>query len=167
MRLIDADALKEAFYRKMKELLLSTDTPQISNEALSLLCGASLIADAPTIEERKWIPCSERLPEDDTLMLVNYIDSRPDAMDIWIGWHEMENVWYIDGEAHSKEYGNEVIAWMPLPEPYAERGEPSAELNNGIGCSRCGERLGCYDRNMSHAVLCNNYGKITDAERSE
>ena len=54
MRLIDGDALKEAFYQKMKELLKSTDTPQISNEALSLLCGASLITEAPTIEpERK------------------------------------------------------------------------------------------------------------------
>lgn len=67
---------------------------------------------------QQWIPCSERLPEDDTLMLVNYIDERPDAMDIWIGWHEMENVWYIDGEEHSREHGNEVIAWMPLPSPY-------------------------------------------------
>ena len=67
---------------------------------------------------QQWIPCSERLPEDDTLMLVNYIDSRPDAGDIWIGWHEMENVWYIDGEAHSSEFGNEVIAWMPLPDAY-------------------------------------------------
>lgn len=66
----------------------------------------------------RWIPCEERLPEDDTLMLVNYIDERPDAMDIWIGWHEAENVWYIDGEEHSREHGNEVIAWMPLPEPY-------------------------------------------------
>ncbi len=73
--------------------------------------------------EQRWIPCSERLPEDDTLMLVNYIDYRPDAMDIWIGWHEMENVWHIDGEAHSREFGNDVIAWMPLPEPYKEEGE--------------------------------------------
>ena len=77
-----------------------------------------------TQPEQKWIPVTERLPEDDTLMLVNYIDSRPGAMDIWIGWHEMENVWYIDGEEHSRERGNEVIAWMPLPEPYqAERRE--------------------------------------------
>lgn len=50
MRLIDGDALKEAFYQKMEELLKSTDTPQISNEALSLLCGATLITKAPTIE---------------------------------------------------------------------------------------------------------------------
>lgn len=81
------------------------------------------IMDAPAIEAEpvshgRWIPCSERLPEDDALMLVNYIDNRPDAGDIWIGWHEMENVWYIDGEEHSEEQGNEVVAWMPLPEPW-------------------------------------------------
>lgn len=81
-----------------------------------------ILRDCQYFHEAKtrWIPCSERLPEDDTLMLVNYIDRRPDAMDIWIGWHEMENVWYIDGEAHSREFDNEVIAWMPLPEPYKE-----------------------------------------------
>lgn len=78
----------------------------------------SVLDELPSAEPEWWIPCSERLPEDDTLMLVNYIDHRPDAMDIWIGWHEMENVWYIDGEAHSREFGNEVIAWMPLPESY-------------------------------------------------
>ena len=73
------------------------------------------------VRRGRWIPCSERLPEDDTLMLVNYIDNRPDAGDIWIGWHEMEKVWYIDGEEHSKEWGNEVVAWMPLPEPYLNK----------------------------------------------
>lgn len=65
--------------------------------------------------EREWIPCSERLPEDDELMLVHYVDPREGATTIWIGWHEMENVWYIDGDAHSREFGNEVIAWTPLP----------------------------------------------------
>ena len=74
---------------------------------------------APSAQpELQWIPCNERLPKDDTLMLVNYIDERPDAMDIWIGWHEMENVWYTNGEAHSREFGNEVVAWMPLPKPW-------------------------------------------------
>lgn len=68
--------------------------------------------------QQEWIPCEERLPEDDTLMLVNYYDPREGDMEIWIGWHEMDNVWYIDGSAHSREYGNEVFAWMPLPEAY-------------------------------------------------
>lgn len=76
------------------------------------------MCDRETDEFGKWIPVTERLPKDDTLMLVNYIDQRENAADIWIGWHEMENVWYIDGEAHSREFNNEVIAWMPMPEPY-------------------------------------------------
>ena len=78
MRPIDGDALEKAFYQKMKELLKSTDTPYVSNEALSLLCGASLITKAPTIEEErktgKWIMndngtyscslCSSWIPEE-------------------------------------------------------------------------------------------------------
>ena len=36
------------------------------------------------------------------------------------------------------------------------------QTDNGIGCSRCESRYDCYDRNMPHAVRCNNYGKITD-----
>lgn len=115
MRLIDADALivqMEADAEHMEEPIGQMFT----------YAAISDIKHAPTIEpEPRWIPCSERLPDDDTLMLVNYIVNIPEAMDIWIGWHEMENVWYIDGEAHSKEYGNEVIAWMPLPTAYEEK----------------------------------------------
>lgn len=50
MRLIDADVLKEQYYQKMKELISSTVTNTLTFDALSLLCGSSLIADAPTIE---------------------------------------------------------------------------------------------------------------------
>lgn len=92
-------------------------------EMLSAKLHASQMERSGQYYHGGWIPCQERLPEDDTLMLVNYIDHRPDAMDIWIGWHEMENVWYIDGEAHSREFENEVVAWMPLPSAYREEGE--------------------------------------------
>ena len=67
-----------------------------------------------------WIPCSERLPETDEIMIVTYIDDRDGEYTIWLGWHEMDNIWYIDGFAHGGEYGNRVIAWKPLPEPYKE-----------------------------------------------
>lgn len=117
MRLIDADALiQKANYE-------ADGMTEPFKSQIGVLVEW-LVDKTPTIEpELHWIPCSERLPEDDTLMLVNYIDNRPEALDIWIGWHAIENVWYIDGEAHSKEYGNEVIAWMPLPEPYKENSD--------------------------------------------
>ncbi len=50
MRLIDADALKERYYESMKELLKATGTAEVTDNAISLLCGSSLIIDAPTID---------------------------------------------------------------------------------------------------------------------
>lgn len=39
--------------------------------------------------------------------------------------------------------------------------EPKDEpqTDNSIGCSKCESRYECYDRDMPHAVHCNNYGK--------
>lgn len=57
----------------------------------------------------KWIPVSERLPIPPTFCLVTTDGSHGDVIDIALymsdGWHK----------------ASEVIAWMPLPEPY--RGE--------------------------------------------
>lgn len=47
--LIDRNALKERYYEKMKELLQVT-TDHVSDEAISLLCGSSLLIDAPTVD---------------------------------------------------------------------------------------------------------------------
>lgn len=49
-RLIDADETGEQYYQTMDKLLQST-TINMSAEALSLLCGFTLINDAPTIIE--------------------------------------------------------------------------------------------------------------------
>ena len=46
-----------------------------------------------------------------------------------------------------------------------EADEP--QTDNGIGCSRCEGRYDCYDRDMPNAVLCNNYGKVTDEPQTE
>ena len=50
---------------------------------------------------------------------------------------------------------------------YVSRLTDEPQTDNGIGCSRCGGRFDCYDRDMPHAVHCNNYGKITDEPRKE
>ena len=59
--------------------------------------------------EQHWIPCSERLPDDGKEVLMSL------AWGVDIGE-------YRDGEWHSEwinHYDDDnVIAWMPLPEPY-------------------------------------------------
>lgn len=65
-----------------------------------------LIEELPPAQpERKWIPCSERLPEAKQRVLVTFPDG---TVDIKI---------CIDA-GHLKWFFAHMIAWMPLPEPY-------------------------------------------------
>lgn len=66
----------------------------------------------------KWIPCSERLPEE--------------SLNSVIGWDEYRKrccfVQYYGGQwqlAGKNKYGESVkiIAWQPVPEPYKMKGE--------------------------------------------
>lgn len=69
MRLIDADALMDLYANRL-ELLAERYCPDSSE--CGVLAGAMKLLEAqPTIEERKteWIPCSERLPENDKSVL--------------------------------------------------------------------------------------------------
>lgn len=70
----------------------------------------------------KWIPCSERLPEIEIDVLVTqkyydldreeYItDVNTACLDSWGNWYSI----FLE-EEYMENYN--VIAWMPLPEPY-------------------------------------------------
>ena len=58
-------------------------------------------------EPMGWIPCSERLPEDGQEILATTTDN---------AWGDVVII-----RTYYKEMHKSVIAWMPLPEPYAER----------------------------------------------
>lgn len=73
-----------------------------------------------------WIPCSERLPEEDhwlggsgrqfsdevMVSVANYDDE-----DIWIDISQtIDGQWALELPSHC-----EIIAWIPLPEPYTKR----------------------------------------------
>lgn len=62
----------------------------------------------------QWIPCSERLPDKDGIYLVTHRK-----------FGKLEVTWNIfyGGEHASWLWNDEIIAWMPLPEPY--KGEES------------------------------------------
>ena len=61
----------------------------------------------------KWIPCSERLPDEADYYFIThkYIDDEETEMDYWDG---------KEWQTTKPEY---VLAWMPLPEPYKGEGD--------------------------------------------
>lgn len=61
-----------------------------------------------------WIPCSERMPEDDGLYNTTLSGELIGADEAFTGQSYFEN-------GHWEDDGDCVIAWMPLPKPY--RGE--------------------------------------------
>lgn len=76
-------------------------------------------SEAINSSAQQWIPCSKRMPEEETDVLIcnstgNIAISRGTYCTEASDW-----IWYTSGW----RFG-EVIAWMPLPEPYrAERRE--------------------------------------------
>lgn len=67
-------------------------------------------------EANRWIPCSERLPETDDMMLVTCKPKK--------GEPNVNRAYFMNGYWHGSGSMSNVIAWMPLPEPYKpERSE--------------------------------------------
>ena len=57
-----------------------------------------------------WIPVDERLPEDETMMLV--------TCQTKAGRRSVNRAWYGAGCWHGTGSMSGVTAWMPLPAPY-------------------------------------------------
>lgn len=90
------------------------------------------VLDSLPSAEAEWIPCSERLPKEDSRYLVQMsygimqvlswanILEKVDDFDFrnkkHSGWYEYDSEWGYC-ERH------EAVAWMPLPKPYREDGE--------------------------------------------
>lgn len=105
-------------------------------ESLTEACGYSPLTKVISEEEVNrilaeeektggWIPVTERLPEESFGCLVTVMDCEPYTQT------EFENIlpYFVgyDGESWNDSDGEkipfEVIAWMPLPEPYMESEE--------------------------------------------
>lgn len=134
MRLIDADALK------------ITDTFALANGGekpgkVTKITFAPLrcvlkrdIDNAPTVEERQgeWIPVSEKLPKYNKTVLISVKQIGKEARvftaqrrkrfktpDIFECCTDNDGWWDFRISAWDN---HEVLAWMPLPEPYKEGG---------------------------------------------
>ena len=68
---------------------------------------------AEALRETKWIPCSERLPEDGQTIIFSGEDGFVEC-----GSYNAKKNWCENGDYFPNAF--EFIAWMPLPEPYKE-----------------------------------------------
>lgn len=84
-------------------------------EALEILPSAQ--------PEQRWIPVTERLPENDNEVLITVWDAEDDYVEVYKGFYQGHEWWtqWCHGCSKIKDEPcgeNIVIAWMPLPEPY-------------------------------------------------
>lgn len=113
--------------------------PMKSEYAQGIACGAALAKTyveqlPPAQPELQWIPCSERLPEEENKYLCTCSSDEDDEMFV-LSFHK--NLYAYDryvfeqykGTVHpgfiiyDSIYGDDevdVLAWMPLPKPYRE-----------------------------------------------
>ena len=77
----------------------------------------NLIKSQPKVGE--WIPCSERLPEEEHSM---YWTTHEDGSVVQHGWSERHGFIYNWELGEKRARMGTVIAWMPIfkPEPYKE-----------------------------------------------
>lgn len=66
----------------------------------------------------KWIPISERLPEEEEYILLSFANYTGLDIGRYENDGENDNFYPGDEEETYASYGLIVNAWMPLPEPY-------------------------------------------------
>ena len=72
------------------------------------------------LKETQWIPCSERLPEDESYILVSFENSTMPDIARYEENDEGGTFYPGDDEKSYSSYGFFVNAWRPLPESYRE-----------------------------------------------
>ena len=67
-----------------------------------------------------WIPCSERLPEDDSICIVT-VEYPNNETVVDYGWFDRKSVCWFVGTQEFRT--SNILAWQPLPKPYQPKGE--------------------------------------------
>ena len=131
MRLIDGDALIEILGTAIRNMqgvakfIGAEDDPELKMETKAYTDILNGVKGQPTIEpEPHWIPCSERLPEEDYVL----ISKKPTKIsgDKWCVAIAIRMTDPRSGKVNWRDTGfgvipdDNVLAWMPLPERYQE-----------------------------------------------
>ena len=91
-------------------------------EMLSAKLHASQMERSSQYYHGGWIPCSERLPEP-RMAVLGYA---PRYQNIYALYYDTVLGWMVWSPIRDDCFPNsqgEIVAWMPLPEPYREEGD--------------------------------------------
>ena len=118
MRLIGADALMETINRQCYPVQHDMTSIEPGMTRIGIL---QAIQEQPTIEPGpQWIPVSERLPTARQSVILSTKDYTGEGC----YWETTEyHVIWKGYRWNATYWDDEVVAWMPLPEPYKEDGE--------------------------------------------
>ncbi len=105
---------------RIAEEVLSTEVEV--NGIKTTLCKLANVIGQIMVDIPHWIPCSERMPKDNTLVLYVW-RSENGNVSVLHGWHYsirgLGSAWHQSGVGIERP-DDEVTHWMPLPEPPKE-----------------------------------------------
>ena len=110
MELIDKRALLRIMEERKKPEFGEDDTKE-RYRYVQWLTDYHAILTAPVAEVPHWIPVTERLPEPSVEVLTTCWNATVGGTYISVAWMHKDGTWC---------FRENVLAWMPLPEPYKE-----------------------------------------------
>lgn len=131
MRLIDADELNKVKFHELPYThIVPADLPKPQteayergwNDAIDAIMKSADTTDAVP----RWIPCEERLPEPNVAVL----GYAPEFNNIFAVYYDSICGWMTWSPAGDEPFPScqgEIVAWMPMPEPWKEEDDEKAQ----------------------------------------
>lgn len=114
---LDEEICEDAISRKDMALNIVSFYNKATGKKKTLDFLCKCVEGLPSVQpKQRWIPVSERLPDEDDVYLVTMNVLGRSIRDI--------ERFRIDNKGWGVNGNNEVTAWMPLPEPYKAESSP-------------------------------------------